>query len=39
MLREIGASSLEDLFSGIPQELRLKSLLNLPRALSEPELI
>src|SRR6185503_8726693 len=38
MLREIGLKSLEDLFVGIPQELRLKSLLNLPPALSEPEL-
>jgi hypothetical protein len=39
MLRDIGVRSLEDLFVGIPQELRLKSLLNLPPALSEPELI
>src|SRR5262245_26778638 len=39
MLREIGLNSLEDLFTGIPAELRLKSLLNLPPALSEPELI
>ncbi len=39
MLREIGLNSLEDLFTGIPQELRLKSLLNLPPALTEPELI
>jgi len=39
MLREIGLNSLEDLFTGIPQDLRLKSLLNLPPALSEPELI
>src|SRR5262245_54059033 len=39
MLREIGLNSLEDLFTGIPQNLRLKSLLNLPPALSEPELI
>src|SRR5215813_2611048 len=39
MLREIGLNSLEDLFTGIPQNLRLKSLLNLPAALSEPELI
>lgn len=39
MLREIGLNSLEDLFTGIPQELRLKSLLKLPPALTEPELI
>jgi glycine dehydrogenase subunit 1 len=39
MLEEIGLSSLEDLFVGIPQEIRLKSLLNLPPALTEPELI
>jgi len=39
MLRDIGVKSLEDLFVGIPQELRLKSLLNLPPAQSEPELI
>ena len=39
MLREIGVKSLEDLFVGIPAELRLKSLLSLPPALSEPELI
>ena len=39
MLRDIGVKSLEDLFVGIPQELRLKKLLNLPPALSEPELI
>src|SRR6185295_9055938 len=39
MLREIGLKSLEDLFVGIPQELRLKKLLNLPPALSEPELL
>lgn len=39
MLKEIGLSSLEDLFTGIPQEVRLKSLLNLPPALTEPELL
>jgi glycine dehydrogenase subunit 1 len=39
MLREIGLSSLEDLFVGIPQDIRLKSLLNLPAPLTEPELI
>jgi glycine dehydrogenase subunit 1 len=39
MLREIGLGSLEDLFSGIPEEIRLKSALNLPPALSEDELL
>lgn len=39
MLQEIGLSSLEDLFVGIPHEIRLKTLLNLPPALTEPELI
>src|SRR4051812_31830141 len=39
MLREIGLSSLEDLFSGIPEDIRLKDDLNLPPALSEDELL
>ena len=39
MLREIGLSSLEDLFSGIPENIRLKDDLNLPPALSENELL
>lgn len=38
MLKEIGAQSLDDLFSSIPESLRLKKDLNLPKALSEMEL-
>jgi glycine dehydrogenase subunit 1 len=39
MLADIGINSIEQLFSGIPEKLRLRRLLDLPRALSEPELI
>lgn len=39
MLREIGIDSIEQLFSGIPEKLRLRRLLDIPRALTEPELI
>jgi glycine dehydrogenase subunit 1 len=39
MLREIGLSSLEDLFSGVPEDIRLKDDLKLPPALSEHELL
>ena len=39
MLAEIGIDSIEQLFSGIPEKLRLKRLLTLPRALTEPELV
>lgn len=39
MLRAIGAESIDDLFADIPSELREKATLNLPPALSEPELI
>ena len=39
MLAEIGADSIEQLFSGIPEKLRLRQLLNLPPSLSEPELL
>jgi glycine dehydrogenase subunit 1 len=39
MLAAIGVESIEDLFSGIPEKLRLRRLLDLPKALSEPELI
>ena len=39
MLREIGLKSLEDLLTSIPPEVRLNSSLNLPRALSEAELL
>jgi len=39
MLREIGAQSIDELFADIPEELRRKAQLNLPPALSEPELM
>jgi len=39
MLKEIGAESIEALFSTIPQNLRLKTDLNLPSSLSEMELV
>ena len=39
MLSDIGVDSIEQLFSGIPERLRLKRLLDIPRALTEPELI
>src|ERR1051325_8519045 len=39
MLAEIGVDSIEQLFAGIPEKLRLRRLLDLPRALTEPELI
>jgi glycine dehydrogenase subunit 1 len=39
MLAGIGIDSIEQLFSGIPSKLRLRRLLDLPRALSEPELL
>jgi glycine dehydrogenase subunit 1 len=38
MLKRIGVSSLEDLFAPIPENLRLRKLLDLPEALPEPEL-
>lgn len=39
MLSEIGLDSVEQLFSGIPEKLRLRRLLDIPNALTEPELI
>ena len=39
MLRTIGVSSLEDLLSHIPANVRLKRELNLPKSLSELELL
>mgnify|MGYP001363487167 CR=1 FL=1 len=38
MLEEIGASSVEELFSAIPKEVRFQGTLNLPKALPEHEL-
>ncbi len=39
MLNAIGASSIEDLFTSIPEALRVKGALRLPAAMSEAELI
>ncbi|ALC86085.1 glycine dehydrogenase [Bacillus sp. FJAT-22090] len=38
MLDEIGVNSIEELYSCIPEELQLKSKLNIPKALNELEL-
>lgn len=38
MLKVIGVKSLDDLFSEIPEELKLKHKLNLPKAQSEMEI-
>jgi glycine cleavage system P protein (glycine dehydrogenase) subunit 1 len=39
MLRQIGVSSIENLFDSIPEDLRLRQSLNVPAALSEIELL
>src|ERR1051326_6090318 len=39
MLAGIGIDSIEQLLSGIPPKLRLRRLLDLPKALTEPELV
>ena len=39
MLREIGVGGIEELFAGIPGNLRLKRLLDLPPAMTEAELL
>src|SRR5215471_6443468 len=39
MLALIGVDSIEHLFSGIPEKLRLRRLLEIPKALTEPELL
>ena len=39
MLEAIGLKQVEDLFGSIPREYRLSKPLNLPPALSEPDLI
>jgi glycine dehydrogenase subunit 1 len=39
MLDAIGAQSIESLFASIPEALRLKEPLQLPAAMSEPEII
>jgi glycine dehydrogenase subunit 1 len=35
MLSEIGVKKVEDLFTHIPEQVRMKGLLNLPAAMSE----
>ncbi len=39
MLEKIGLGSIEELFSPVPEKIRLKSLLNLPEPLTEVELL
>ena len=39
MLKRIGVSSVEDLFSGIPTDIRVKDRLNLPEPVSEMEVL
>src|ERR1700747_994020 len=39
MLQQIGASSINDLFSNIPQEYRLERDLNVPRQMAESEIV
>ncbi|MGE5559802.1 MAG: aminomethyl-transferring glycine dehydrogenase subunit GcvPA [Chloroflexota bacterium] len=38
MLRAIGVGSVADLFADVPAQVRFKGQLNIPKALSEPEL-
>src|SRR5262245_57036589 len=39
MLASMGLESIDQLFAGIPDKLKLRRLLDIPRALSEPELL
>ena len=39
MLEKVGAKSLDELFQPVPENLRLREPLDLPAALSEPELM
>jgi glycine dehydrogenase subunit 1 len=39
LLGSMGLTSVEQLFAGIPEKLRLRRLLDIPAALSEPELL
>jgi len=39
MLAEIGVKRVEDLFTPVPEKVRMKGLLNLPPAMSEMELV
>lgn len=38
MLRAVGAESIEDLLATVPEQVRLQRLLDLPPALSEPDI-
>jgi glycine dehydrogenase subunit 1 len=39
MLSSMGLESIDQLFAGIPDKLKLRRLLDIPQALSEPELL
>lgn len=39
MMETLGIQSIDELFADIPQEVRFKGNLNIPEALSEPELV
>ena len=39
MLQEIGLQSMDDLFASVPEEVKLKELLDLPEGLSEMEVL
>jgi glycine dehydrogenase subunit 1 len=39
MLEDIGVDSIEQLFAGIPERLRLRRMLDIPKSLTEPELL
>lgn len=39
MLAAIGVKSIDDLFSDIPEKVRVKGLLDIPEGLSEPEMV
>jgi glycine dehydrogenase subunit 1 len=39
MMEALGISSVDELFADIPEEVRFKGSLNIPEALSEPELV
>jgi glycine dehydrogenase subunit 1 len=39
MLDEIGISTVDELFTSVPKNIKLKRLLDVPAALSEPELV
>ena len=39
MLKEVGVASVEDLFADIPESVRFRGRLNIPEAMSEPELL